>query len=184
MNHFHHNIQGWFTYPGLYKAVVEQAIDNSHFVEVGAWKGASAAYMAVEIINSGKNIKFDCIDNWRGPQDHNVLTLTQQEDLYIEFIKNIKPVSNIVNHYRTPSSKAVELYEDFSLDFVFIDAAHDYTNVLIDIISWYPKVKIGGRIGGHDYPSWSGVVKAVNTYFKNKKVYVNPKEMTWLHRKS
>ena len=37
------------------------------------------------------------------------------------------------------------------MDFVFLDAAHDYENVKEDILSWYPKVKVGGWLTGHDY---------------------------------
>lgn len=185
MEHYYTTLfHQWFNYPELYTHMVNVASESAHFVEVGSWKGASAAYMAVEIINSGKKIKFDCIDTWKGSEEHNMLTPAQQEKLYIEFIKNIKPVSNVVNHYRIASSKAVEIYEDSTLDFVFIDAAHDYANVLFDIISWYPKVKKGGYIGGHDYHSdWPDVAKAVHSYFKNEKVLTNLNEHTWLYRK-
>ena len=63
MEHFYQKIgEDWFTYPNLYKKMVSDANENSHFVEVGVWKGRSAAFMAVEIINSKKDIKFDCID--------------------------------------------------------------------------------------------------------------------------
>ena len=41
-----------------------ESYDNAHFVEVGTWQGNSAAYMAVEILNSGKNIQFDVYDIW------------------------------------------------------------------------------------------------------------------------
>ena len=64
MNHFHYKIPGWFTFPRLYSTMVDRFPSGAHFVEVGTWQGSSAAYMAVEIINSGKNIKFDCIDIW------------------------------------------------------------------------------------------------------------------------
>lgn len=58
MEHFYKTLgENWFTYPTLYSNMVEKYPTNSHFVEVGTWKGMSAAYMAVEIINSGKDIK-------------------------------------------------------------------------------------------------------------------------------
>ena len=40
---------------------------------------------------------------------------------------------------------------DGSLDMVFLDAAHDYESVKRDIQQWYPKLKSGGLISGHDY---------------------------------
>jgi hypothetical protein len=44
-----------------------------------------------------------------------------------------------------------ELFEDNSLDFVYIDANHTYEGVKEDIKYWYPKVKPGGLLLGHDY---------------------------------
>jgi hypothetical protein len=34
---------------------------------------------------------------------------------------------------------------------VYIDGLHDYGSVKQDIAAWWPKVKVGGFIGGHDY---------------------------------
>jgi predicted O-methyltransferase YrrM len=62
MKHFYQNIQGWFNFQNLYTYVVDRLPNNSHIVEIGAWKGASTAYLAVECINSNKNIKIDVID--------------------------------------------------------------------------------------------------------------------------
>ena len=62
--HFYKNIQGWMNsgQRKLYEYQVKHATDNSHFVEIGAWKGKSTSYMAIEILHSNKNIKFDVID--------------------------------------------------------------------------------------------------------------------------
>ena len=45
---------------------------------------------------------------------------------------------------------------DHSLDFVFLDASHEYKDVKDDIEHWLPKVKIGGTLGGDDM-NWKGV---------------------------
>lgn len=56
------------------------------------------------------------------------------------------------------------------LDFVFIDAAHDYESVKTDLETWTPKVRSGGIVSGHDYytvkngPMPSGVVRAVDEF--------------------
>lgn len=191
MEHFFSsiNVEGWFTYPYLYKKMVNYAPENAHFVEVGSWKGASAACMAVEIINSGKKIKFDCVDTWRGSDEHSLNSIDQQEELYLTFLKNTEPVRNYITAYRTFSTKAAVLYKDESLDFVFIDAAHDYENVLADIKAWYPKVKRGGIIAGHDYnpdsdtEGWVGVKKAVHEFFKTNEIQASRGELCWLHLK-
>ena len=49
---------------------------------------------------------------------------------------------------------------------MFIDASHAYSDVIIDIESWFPVVRPGGIIAGHDYYNrWPGVIKAVDEFF-------------------
>jgi hypothetical protein len=46
---------------------------------------------------------------------------------------------------------AASLIAPESLDFVYIDASHDYESVKQDLACWWPKVKFGGMFAGHDY---------------------------------
>lgn len=170
MNHIYQNINGWFSFEKLYRTVVKDATDNSHFVEVGTWEGKSASYMAVEIINSNKKIKFDCVDTWKGSFEHQGDELVKSDTLYSKFLSNVDSLKHIINPIRLSSIDAAKLYGENSLDFVFIDAAHDYQNVKADINAWYPKVKSGGILAGHDYFSeWGDVVKAVDEFVLNNK---------------
>jgi predicted O-methyltransferase YrrM len=172
MEHFYKNLgENWFTYPRLYSMMVEKYPTNSHFVEVGAWKGMSAAYMAVEIINSKKDIKFDCIDIWEYLDSQSDIQEESFKDLYEIFMKNIDPVKHIITPIKELSWDGAKHYEDKSLDFVFIDAAHDYESVKKDITAWFPKIKEGGTIAGHDYSWCDGVKKAVHEFFQGTDIY-------------
>jgi len=155
MQHFYQNIQGWSDgIPEIYDLMIHLIPGPAHFVEVGAWKGKSAAYMAVAIINSGKEIKFDCVDSWEGSYAQPELLndpLVLAGTLLGHFKDNMAPVEGHYTAVKGMSVNAAKLYEDNSLDFVFIDASHDYDNVKADIKAWYPKVKSGGYLGGHDY---------------------------------
>lgn len=51
--------------------------------------------------------------------------------------------------------------DDNSLDFVFIDADHEYQSVINDIKAWTPKLKSGGMMSGHD-THFPDVMKAIN----------------------
>lgn len=180
MNHIYQNEnfgEDWFTYPNLYKSMVEYFSNGSHFIEVGSWKGKSSAFLAVEIANSGKNIKFDCVDTWEGGPEHTHIDTTL---LYQQFINNMKPLEGYYKPIKMKSVDAAKLYEDNSIDFVFIDACHDYECVLEDIKAWYPKVKSGGILAGHDYPAFPGVVKAVHETI-NSNLYFT--ELCWVHKK-
>jgi predicted O-methyltransferase YrrM len=182
MEHFYQGLgENWFTYSELYSKVVDKFPTNSHFVEVGVWKGMSAAYMAVEIINSGKNIKFDCVDNWEYIELQKDIPKDMYDGLYETFLNNIEPVKHIINPIRELSWDAARHYEDNSLDFIFIDAGHDYDSIKKDITAWYPKLKTDGIIAGHDY-SWDGITKATNEYFKGKQFY--HREACWVLRTS
>jgi predicted O-methyltransferase YrrM len=189
MKHFYENIHGWFTFPTLYSQVTSHYPKDSHFVEIGVWKGKSAAFMAVEIINSGKNIRFDCVDTWEGSEEHidpnsgffEPNLVNDKDWLYKHFLENISPVKEIITPIRKPSLEAVKLYDDESLDFVFIDAAHDYENVLKDIQAWYHKVKpITGVISGHDYSWGPEVKKAVHDFFDPLGMHVQEIEGCWV----
>ena len=173
LNHFYQSIgEDWMDFQDLYSEMVKNYPDNSHFVEIGSWKGRSSSFMGVEIIKSGKKIKFDCIDPWMGDldtlgdvYDPFVPKNTNPDWLYSEFLNNVKPVSSSINPIRIKSAEAVEMYEDRSLDFVFIDGSHEYEDVKEDLSVWYSKVKRGGTIAGHDYTTYPGVKKAVDEFF-------------------
>ena len=183
INHFYQNIgEDWFGHSNFYSEIVNKFPDGSHFVEVGVWKGRGASYMGVEINNSGKNIKFDCVDTWEYIDSQNDISKDSYENLYDIFLKNIEPVKHIINPVKLLSTDAAKKYEDNSLDFVFVDAAHDYTNVKNDIEAWFPKIKVGGIIAGHDYnTSIDGVKKAVDEFFNEKNI-IN-KENCWIYEK-
>lgn len=66
------------------------------------------------------------------------------------------------------SIEAAKTIED-DLDFVYIDANHNYEYVKQDIEAWYPKLKKGGILSGHDYPTLS-VQKAVDEFVKSHKL--------------
>ena len=182
MDHYYQNIgEDWFTYPNFYSSVVRSFPAGSKFVEVGSWRGRSACFLGVEIHNSGKDIKLDCVDTWNGSEEHVGYDILENDGLYNEFISNIEPISHIINPIRMESLKAVDLYEDESLDLVFLDASHKYEDIKADILAWYPKVKKGGIFAGHDYPTWTQVVRAVDEYFPNKNFQVS--ENCWIHTK-
>lgn len=167
MEHFYHQLDGWFDFADLYERMVKEFPSESHFVEIGSWPGKSATFMAVEILNSRKNIKFDCIDLW--PNN------------FEQFNKNISPVRAKINPIRSSSWNAMAQYQNESIDFIFIDACHDYFSVLLDIKVCLPKLKRNGILAGHDYsPPWPGVIKAVDQFFgPNKEIIHN----SWLVRK-
>jgi len=160
----------WRTVPGWsgirvfddFFSIVEQALPGSHFIEVGAWKGQTAALMASLIQVSGKKIYFDVVDTWEGSdeevhsEDQDVVNGTLLES----FLHYTKPFKNIIHPVKLNSIEASKNYNNESIDFIFLDASHKTEDVINDIEAWIPKLKQGGILIGDDY-DWDSVKEAV-----------------------
>lgn len=150
---------GGFNYGWLYAQVVAVAEDGWHLVEVGAWLGQSAVFMAEAIASSGKRIAFDAVDTWEGTpgsigcSGHYKRFLGGDDDIYEAFLHHVARcgVADYVRPVRLPSVEAAQLYADGALDFVMIDADHSTVAVTEDLHAWWPKVRPGGLVAGHDY---------------------------------
>ena len=150
----------WFTYPRLYRMLVENCRPDGTIVELGAWKGRSSAFLVVEAKNKSPNIKIHIVDTWLGSGEH---TAGMTDGLYEKFISNMSPLNGHYQAHRMTTDEAAPLFEDGSLDAVFIDADHTYEAARRDIANWMPKVRKGGILAGHDYiHTWPGVIQAVN----------------------
>lgn len=155
IEHFWESIDGFLDHFEVYDLALQRT-DVGHFVEIGTYKGRSAAYLGVEIHNFRKNIKVDTIDHYSESLDQSA----NSTGAYEIVAENLKPVSHIVNAISMDSITAAKDYKDNSLDLVYIDASHDYESVKNEILTWLPKVKKGGIIAGDDY-GWEGVKGAV-----------------------
>lgn len=154
-----HKIPGWFDYKELYEEAVRSAKDGYHFIEIGCHQGRSTAFMALEILRSGKKIKLDACDIWTDSWDQ-------------VFLNNMAKVGvkKIITPVHMASAEAAKNYNDYSLDFIFIDADHSYKAVLQDLECWYSKLKSDRFIAGHDFKHshYPGVEKAVEEFFCGK----------------
>jgi hypothetical protein len=193
MEHYYQNIgEDWFSYADFYKSMVEKFPSGSRFLEVGSWRGRSAAFLGVEIINSKKDIMLTCLDSWRYRENTEQPVNNQDDfdDIYWEFIKNMQPLiqykknPSLIYTSRKESVEAARECRDNIFDFIFIDAGHYYEDVLSDLNAWYPKLKEGGIISGHDYFTrvHPGVKYAVDDFFKYN-VWCNPKQNIWVKTK-
>lgn len=159
----------------VYAQAVHEVPAGGHLVEVGSWLGQSAILMARLIECGGRPLKFTCVDHFLGTPDERRSVVAGTQDNYYAhvvaehggcvreaFDANLERcgVKDRVNVLQLPSVDAAKAFPDGSLDFVFLDAAHDYESVKADIRAWAPKLKDGAILAGHDF-GWSGVARAV-----------------------
>lgn len=116
-------------------------------VEVGV---ASGEYSAV-LARANPQMKLFGIDPYVPHNDYKDYTSMRT----FETLRNgaIKKLNSRKNYefIEKFSMDAVKEFGDETLDFVYIDANHDFVNVTNDIYEWSKKVKPGGIIAGHDY---------------------------------
>ena len=137
-------------------------IKNATMVELGSYTGES-----IEIFHkSGKFKTLTAVDPWIDGYDSGELISTFGNMDVVEelFDRRMEGVDS-VNKLKMTSMEAVRLFEDKSLDFIYIDAAHTYGAVREDILSWLPKMKPGSFVAGHDYELYEGVRQAVDEIF-------------------
>ncbi len=129
-------------------------------VEIGSWKGRSTIALALGISASGRGGRLYAIDHHRGSSEH--IAKYGEVDTYADFCTNIARagVSEVVIAVRQESASAVGLFENESVDMIFIDGSHEYTAVLADLDAWRPKLTTGATVALND-PLWPGVNRSI-----------------------
>jgi predicted O-methyltransferase YrrM len=167
----------YFNYSNFYEFVANHNFKT--FVEVGVFFGLSISFLAQKV-KSKDGVKIygvDLFETWAGKEEieslYDAKGLSNEERLkklgeykYNFVVNRLNEVgcNHFVELIKSDSCAAASLFENESLDFVFIDGNHWYDYVNKDIEAWLPKIKKGGIISGHDYQA-AGVSTAVGETF-------------------
>lgn len=101
------------------------------------------------------------------------------EKRYKSAKKLLRKYKDKIEFIRKSSSEAIKEVPD-NIDFIYIDGSHEYEQVKKDIEIYYPKVKKGGIIGGHDFwASEIGVCKVVLEFAENNNLELYGKITDW-----
>jgi hypothetical protein len=169
-----HEIDGWFQWRSAQEEAASYFPEGSLFVEVGTYLGRSLCSLVEASERIGKTFTIIGIDTCRGsgpegPRNKNYheAAVTRGRGTFAgELHKNILDCGygDAIMLIIADSVNASRLFADASLDWVHLDARHDYVSIKNDIESWLPKVKGGGWLSGDDYDNvkWPEVVKAVH----------------------
>lgn len=163
-------------------------------VEIGVHRGGLSA----ELLRAFPNLFLYLIDPWQVYEDRHHpyrksrdkcsrFTAEQQENNYRTAVAVTAEFADRRGILRMTSLEAAAsgLIEDGSLDFVFVDGDHSYEAVKADIAAWWPKVRRGGVLSGHDFGHrrdriglW-GVQKGVTEFAEREGLKIEVNGSVW-----
>lgn len=187
------NLRRWDIVAGLC-----QSIDARTYVEVGCKEGRTTG----RVLEQCPDLRAIAIDPWcEQPGSGDVSRETYADwdfgKIEREFWENVGEHKDRCDQVRHLSEECAHDWSCFGfpalhgmsdpairyVDLVFIDALHDYESVKQDIALWWPLVREGGYLCGHDYQHrFPGVMRAVVEAFPLFKVGLAP-DSVWFIRK-
>lgn len=120
---------------------------NGAGVEIGTHQGV----FAEQLLNRWKHTKFYCVDPWDdnldGYQDRLAHAQPTREQDYTIAYRRLARFG--VGMLRMTSNEAAKVV-NVPLDFVYIDGNHQESYFRQDVELWWPKLRSGGILAGHD----------------------------------
>jgi hypothetical protein len=106
------------------------------------------------------------VDPWREfPEAPCGISDEQHEANYQETLQRLEPVKDRSTILRMTRTEAAQRLPNGFLDFCYIDANHRYEGISVDLPTWWPKVRSGGILAGHDFlAAGLGVNQAVTEF--------------------
>ena len=142
--------------------------------KTGAEIGVYTGQYSDTLLACAPGLTLLCVDPWAGRRMAGHFVRTQ---------RRLEKYGDTAKIMRMTSVEAAKLVPDRSLDFVYIDALHDFSSVMLDILLWAPKVKPGGIVSGHDYVCGYqiGVIPAVDAFVRGHNIQNLYLTREWLH---
>ncbi|BCW88356.1 hypothetical protein sos41_14950 [Alphaproteobacteria bacterium SO-S41] len=166
------DLQGWGHDHDAFELMFS-LLDIKVFLEVGTWKGMTSIRVAKEMIKRGIEGAIFCVDTWLGGEEHfgyrDMRRLAGYPRLYDQFLSNCvhEGVAPLIVPVPTTShiGSVVLAREGIKADVIYVDASHEYADVLADLNDYFPLLKEGGLFIGDDYhASWPGVIRAAREF--------------------
>lgn len=147
--------------------------------EVGVMKGEYSELL----LRTWRGRRLISIDSWPLAEgvdpDDPVRGVGAQDAFIAETRSRLAPFGERSEIRRADSLAAAAEFEPGSLDFVYIDADHEYESVRADIHAWHERIRPGGLLCGHDYydgyrdGAMYGVARAVDEFCASRGLSVH-----------
>lgn len=128
-----------------------RAMQVQSMTEIGVYRG----HFAAEVLAACGSIqKYYMVDPWRHLEGWNK-PANADDARFSAYLAETQANTEFAGSKRIPlrgtTTEVVDQIPDDSLDFAYIDGDHTLNGITIDLIKIYPKVRVGGWIGGDDF---------------------------------
>jgi len=150
-------------------------------IEIGVQRGDNA----LSIYESLQFRRLFLVDIW---ESYQIADKYKEGEFKIANFGNFYPI--VINRFgkktdvtilKETSIEASKRFPKRFFDFIYIDACHSYEALRKDIENWFPKIKIGGVFGGHDYrrKEYPGVKRVVNEFIEGGQYKLYQEDSDW-----
>jgi len=128
-----------------------RAIGAQRMAEVGVYRGDFAAGL---LRSCDRLTRYYMVDPWRHLNGWNK-PANHDDSVLQQFLEEAKAKTDFAVGKRVilrgKTTEVIDQIADGELDFGYIDADHTLKGIAIDLIRVYPKVRVGGFLGGDDF---------------------------------
>lgn len=173
-------IYGWGDFTPIHRHVFQQLPDGATVVELGVGYGRGLACMVSLVKQMSRRFHVVGVDRFIRTEAYTADGFSELSAAYArQQMESVGVGERDYALFVMDSADAAELCDP--VDYVFLDADHEYLGVKRDIDSWLPKIRPGGFIGGHDW-DFHGVNKAVLERWPNPALFTENYCNCWLQK--
>ena len=130
-----------------------EKLNYTRGVEIGVQRGV----LAQKTLRKWKSCKhYALVDLWGAEDGYvepgDVQDTNEMKNSYLKEAKGrLRKYKRITDWYVMRSTDAAKRFQDNYFDYIYVDARHDYCAVTEDIAYYWPKLRPGGVMAGHDF---------------------------------
>jgi hypothetical protein len=122
---------------------------------LGVELGVQEGYFSNELLTRWSSCKeYHLVDVWAPQENYKDVANVghaEQDRRYQTTLSNTNQWKDKIHVCRNYTTECVRHVPDGYYDFVYVDARHDFKGVYEDLVNWWPKLRKGGILAGHDY---------------------------------
>ena len=145
---------------------------NAMGYKTGCEIGVDKAGFSFHLLSKTKIDKLYCIDCWMDnfgskhkPEEYDPIGDNRMK----EAMAKLSEFGDRAKFIKATSLEASAKIPDGSLDFCYIDGAHNLSGIYTDLYSWIHKVRNGGLVCGHDFKD--GINSGIQDYWGGQLPY-------------